>query len=125
MKLFLVAPLFALAACTSTQPTGASCPTANAPTYESFGKSFFGTYCTACHSATSENRHGAPTNLNYDTEAEIRAVVDDIDANAAAGPNGTNTFMPELIGDVKTAPTQAERETLGQFLACEKSGASE
>jgi len=36
----------------------------------------------------------------------------------AAGPNATNTAMPEIGGTVHAAPTQAEREMLGTFLAC-------
>ncbi len=63
--------------------------------------------------------------MNFDTEAEIRASADDIDIDAAAGPKATNTSMPDLSGAVKTQPTQAEREMLGQFLACEKAGGSQ
>lgn len=42
----------------------------------------------------------------------------DIDAAAANGPDAKNTFMPELGGTVTRKPTAAEREMLGQFLAC-------
>jgi uncharacterized membrane protein len=113
--------LFATAACTST-PSGATCPppTADVPTYDNFGRAFMATYCTDCHSINATNRHGAPADQNYDTEADIKAHAAAIDAEAAAGPNAMNTAMPDLAGPVHSAPTQAERETLGQFLACEQ-----
>lgn len=102
--------------------TSAACPTSNAPTYGSFGEEFFTTYCTGCHSANSANRNGAPSNVNFDTEAEIKAQAKDIDSEAASGPHATNTDMPELDGPVKSAPTTAQRVLLGQFLACEEQG---
>jgi|HubBroStandDraft_6_1064221.scaffolds.fasta_scaffold638346_2 hypothetical protein len=102
--------------------TNATCPTSNAPTYGSFGQTFFTTYCIGCHSANSANRNGAPNNINFDTEAEIKAQAADIDSEAASGPDATNTDMPELDGPVKSAPTMPQRVMLGQFLACEEQG---
>ncbi len=116
----LVALLFA--ACSSSTESGASCPTSNAPTYGSFGSTFFTTYCTPCHSAAATNRHDAPSDMNFDTIADIAKHADDIDLEAAAGPNATNTDMPDVGNPVMTAPTMAERELLGQFLACVKEG---
>ena len=107
-----------LAACDS--PSGATCPTANAPTYQSFGQTFFQTYCLDCHSAHSVSRHGAPRDQNYDTEADIKKHLDDIDVEAASGPNARNTDMPRLDGPNHMAPSDDERVMLGQFLACEK-----
>jgi hypothetical protein len=106
-------------ACTST-PSGATCPTSNAPTYASFGQQFFASYCTGCHSSVAANRHGAPADQNYDTEDDIRRHAGAIDAEAAAGPNATNTDMPDMSGPVHVPPTAAERQQLGQFLACEQ-----
>lgn len=80
------------------------------------------TYCTDCHSAESANRHAAPSDINFDSMDDIRAHLTDIDVAAAAGPNATNIVMPELDAKVTKAPTQAEREMLGQFLACVKDG---
>ena len=120
MKSLIIATLFGLAACGGT-PTESTCPTANAPSYGNFGMTFFSTYCTDCHSATSTDRHDAPTDVNFDTEADIKMHLDDIDTEAAAGPNATNTDMPQRTDtNVAMPPTQAERETLGQFLACEQ-----
>ncbi|HLL23748.1 MAG TPA: c-type cytochrome [Kofleriaceae bacterium] len=98
--------------------TGATCPTADPPTYASFGQAFFGKYCTSCHSAQSTNRHDAPGNHNYDSEADIRRHADAIDEVAAAGPDATNTSMPAIGGTVTSKPTDAERALLGQYLAC-------
>jgi hypothetical protein len=77
------------------------------------------TYCTACHAAAAADRHGAPADQDFDTEAGIRHHWRDIDVAAAAGPNAVNTDMPDLSGPVHAAPTRAEREMLGAFLACE------
>jgi uncharacterized membrane protein len=109
-----------LAAGCGGSATGSTCPTNNPPTYASFGQHFFATYCTGCHSATAANRHDAPGDQNYDTEAEIKAHADDIDQVAASGPAATNTSMPDLSGPVRMQPSLAERVQLGQFLACEK-----
>jgi hypothetical protein len=113
--------LFATAACTST-PSGSTCPPSEAdvPTYDNFGREFMETYCTGCHSANAPDRHGAPSDQNYDSEADVKKHASAIDTEAAAGPNAMNTAMPELAGPVHSAPTQAERERLGQFLACEQ-----
>jgi uncharacterized membrane protein len=114
-----IAALLLFAACTST-PSGATCPTANAPTYDSFGQHFFTSYCTGCHSRDATDRHGAPSDQNYDTEADIRQHAAAIDLEAAAGPKATNTSMPDMSGPVHVAPSDVEREQLGQFLACEE-----
>ncbi len=110
-----------IAGCTSS-PSGATCPDSNAPTYGSFGQTFMAKYCTDCHSATAANRHAAPSGINFDSMDDIRAHLDDIDVDAAAGPNATNTAMPQLDAKVTQAPTRAEREELGQWLACVKDG---
>src|SRR3954469_3553671 len=106
-------------ACTST-PTGAECPTDNAPTYDHFGRQFISTYCIGCHSATASDRHGAPTTQNYDSEADIKQHATDIDLEAAAGPDATNSSMPDMSGPVHAAPSDEDRKLLGQFLACEQ-----
>lgn len=95
--------------------TGSTCPTP-ALTYANFGASFFDTYCVACHASTvtGDARNGAPVDHNYDTAAGIRMWIPEIDEVAASGPNATNTAMP-FFG---TAPSMAERQMLGQFLAC-------
>ncbi len=92
-----------LVACGSSgTPTAAVCPTTPV-TYASFGKTFFDTYCTRCHG-------------EYKTEAGIKRDLDVIDLEAAKGPNAANASMPES----GSKPSDAEREMLGQFLACSK-----
>lgn len=98
--------------------SGAACPTTNAPTYDSFGRSFMSTYCTRCHSAMAMDRHGAPSDHNFDTLSQIRSFAGHIDQYAAAGPSAVNTSMPP--DDLK--PTEDERKKLGEWLACEKRG---
>jgi len=119
IRTLLLLSLFA--SCTSS-PSGATCPDSNAPTYGSFGQTFMATYCTDCHSSTATNRHSAPSDINFDSMDDIRTHLTDIDVEAAAGPSATNTAMPELDAKVTKTPTQAEREMLGQFLACAKEG---
>ena len=114
----LVLVLVLAAACSEGAPSGATCPPDNPPTYASFGQQFMTTYCTSCHSANSTNRHGAPASQNYDTEADVVRHAAEIDEVAANGPDANNTSMPELGGTVTRKPTAAEREMLGQFLAC-------
>ena len=88
-------------------PTGSTCPTDSALTYENFGEEFMRTHCLACHGAKG------PESPKFDTLAQIQAKAGDIDRAAASGPKGTNTFMPDG-GSVDTA----EREKLGEWLAC-------
>jgi uncharacterized membrane protein len=108
-----------LAACTSSA-TDSTCPTANAPTYASFGESFMASYCTGCHSREAGDRHGAPSDIELDTEADVIQHASEIDQTAAAGPSAKNTAMPDMSGPVHVQPSEAEREQLGQFLACEQ-----
>ena len=118
-KLALVlCPLCLATACTSDAPTGSSCPTTDAPSYDNFARPFFATYCTGCHGVLATDRHGAPSNQNYDSEADIRLHARDIDENAAFGPDAANAAMPELAGPVAREPSDAERDQLGNYLAC-------
>ncbi len=110
--------LFAVLVACGGDPTGSTCPPTDPPTFQTFGDQFFAQYCRDCHSANSTNRHGAPSDQNYDTEDDIRRHADEIDREAAAGPDATNDSMPRLEGAVMMRPSQAERELLGQYLAC-------
>lgn len=96
--------------------SGATCPTGSTLTYENFGAPFMQSYCSSCHSTTSTGpqRGGAPLNHNYDTRAGILQWRADIDTHAAAGPTAVNTLMPPSL----PKPSQADREKLGQWLAC-------
>jgi len=97
-------------------PTGSTCPTDNAPTYEDFAKGFAESYCTRCHSSekTGDERQGAPLDHDFDTEAGFLKHADHVDEHAAAGPDAVNTLMPPS----NPKPTEAERRKLGEWLAC-------
>lgn len=97
-------------------PTESVCPTSDPPTWDTFGQDFMTRYCTRCHASTvrGEDRQGAPSFHDFDTVFGVRAVRVHIDQTTAIGPAARNTSMPP-DGD---APTVAERERLGQWLAC-------
>ncbi len=117
----LAAAILCILACGGSggggRSTGATCETSSTLTYATFGQSFMTSYCTRCHASTISGvaRNGAPVSVNLDSLTGIRAHLSDIDAQAAAGPDRTNAFMP--LGSLK--PTQAEREQLGAWLACD------
>lgn len=99
--------------------TGSSCPSgpaASTLTYANFGKAFFDGYCQRCHASavTGAARNGAPTDHVFDTRTDIFTNKEHIDENAAAGPNAVNTAMPPSA----PTPSLAEREKLGEWLAC-------
>lgn len=115
MKKYLALLAFMIA-CDS--PTGSTCPPSDPPTYEGFARPFMETYCLDCHSTHSTNRHDAPGDQNFDTEADLARHAAAIDSEAAAGPDATNTSMPELSQNVRSKPSVEERQLLGQYLAC-------
>ena len=102
------------------EPTGTTCPTSGTTlTWETFGQSFFATYCTDCHSSeltTPEARMCAPTFHDFDTIQGVRAVADHIDQMAGSGPGTTNTMMPP--NSHPPTPTEEERQQLAEWLAC-------
>ncbi|RYZ09550.1 MAG: cytochrome c [Myxococcales bacterium] len=105
----LVASL-GLAACGSEdegETTGTSCPKESTLGYANFGQVFFQENCLSCHGA------GGPQEPKFTTVEQIRENASRIDAVAAAGPQGVNTFMPQG----RSVPT-SEREKLGEWLAC-------
>ncbi len=112
--------LLCLVASCADPSTGAQCPSTNPPTYASFGRAFFASYCTGCHSAGARDRHGAPAGIDFDDEAHVRYYAHAIDSEAAAGPDAINTDMPDMGGPVHAPPTLQERRMLGEFLACER-----
>lgn len=96
---------------------GLSCPSDSKVTYEDDIKPFMEKYCTRCHATDvpASQRNGAPLDHNFDTEAGILAEAHHVVEEAAAGPNGVNTGMPEGSG---AKPSTAERKLLGEWLAC-------
>jgi uncharacterized membrane protein len=107
----------------TTLATGATCPPSSTLAYASFGQTFFGTYCTRCHSSTvtGDARHGATIGVNFDSLDGIRDHTCTIDSFAGSGPNGTFTFMPfdiTSIDPTQQFPTVEERAQLSQWIAC-------
>lgn len=86
--------------------SGATCPTGSTLTYDNFGHAFLDRYCTSCHGG------GTPPGLS--TLALVRTSATLVDEQAAAGASATNTTMPPSA----PTPTQAERQQLGEWLAC-------
>ena len=98
-------------------PTESVCPPGSTRTYDNFGQPFMDAYCTQCHHSDlrGPDRMGAPSFHDFDTLFGIKAVHEHIDFTTASGPAATNTSMPPE-GD--PAPTLAERQQLGEWIAC-------
>ena len=88
-------------------PTGSVCSQDSTLTYASFGEAFVQSNCLSCHGS------GGPEGPTLATLEQVQAKIDDIDRAAAAGPDATNTYMPEGI-----SVTTEERRKLGEWLAC-------
>ena len=103
----LAAALGATAGCKSYEgpPTGSTCPPGSTLTYANFGQAFMDTNCNSCHAGKERP--------SLTTQAQIKANIAPIDRTSAAGPNATNTSMPE-DGDVSVD----DRKKLGEWLAC-------
>jgi hypothetical protein len=89
-----------------------------------FGRTFFATYCTGCHSAKVQgaSRSGAPLDLNWDGLPRIQEQRHWIDAVAAREPGEAREDMPPSFvmppAFVPMRPTRAERELLARWIAC-------
>jgi len=97
-------------------PTDSVCPAGSKLTYDSWGSTFFATYCTRCHSMTreGEQRNGAPDGYNWDDLNSVRAHQEQIDLMAAASIDVVNHEMPPS----DPRPPTSERQKLGEWLAC-------
>ena len=97
--------------------TASMCPPGSTLTYNNFGKPFMETYCTRCHASDrmGDARNGAPAYHDFDTLIGIKQVANHVDQTAASGPAATNTSMPPD----GAKPTLAERQMLGEWIACE------
>lgn len=65
--------LFLLACAPGTAP---ACDTGYEVTWEGWAEGFFLSYCTSCHSEAAVDRHGATPGVDFDTEAQARALAD-------------------------------------------------
>lgn len=94
-----------------TTLTERPCPDGSYLTWENFGEPFLLDWCTGCHASglTAERRAMAPVEVNLDELDSVRANMDRIWHRAA----DQNATMPPAGG-----PGEAERELLGEWLAC-------
>jgi hypothetical protein len=85
-------------------PTRSECPSDSTLTWATFGQMFIEDNCARCHDSESPR---------IVTQVDVQANLDLIDRAAAAGPDATNTYMPE-DRDLSTS----DRKNLGEWLAC-------
>lgn len=97
--------------------TAASCPDASVVSYEVDIRPFMASYCTTCHATTvpAAQRHGAPTDHNFDSQLGILTEAEHVGMAAGAYGNVVNTEMPP---QGYPAPSVQEREKLSEWLAC-------
>ena len=93
----------------SSAPAGASGECV--PTWDGWADGFFATWCRSCHSEDAPDRRGAPTGTDLDTEADVIALRDRIEARVI--DEGT---MP-MGGGVP----EDELRTLEAWLSCVES----
>ena len=80
-------------------------------------------YCISCHakSVPAAQRHGAPTDHNFETEEGIAEEAVHADEDSGSGPKVTNTKMPpvDTLPQLNLpVPTVAERVTMSKWFAC-------
>lgn len=95
------------------------CEDGTSLTYENFGEGFMLSYCVNCHGAELETdqRFGAPINVNLDTYEDMSLHRKDILKTAA---RKTNPKMPPS----RHVPLE-ERELLAEWIKCGVPGNSE
>ena len=97
--------------------TQASCPDASVVSYQADIQPFMASYCTKCHASTvpAAQRHGAPTDHNFDSELGVLTEAQHVDMEAGASGNVVNSAMPP---SGYPAPSVQERQKLSEWLAC-------
>lgn len=85
------------------------CETAPVLTWANFGEGFLLDNCQACHASSAADRHGAPTQVVFDTLDDVRAWEDRIMARAGSELGG----MPPAGGVSET-----DRELLLAWIQC-------
>lgn len=101
--------------------TGATCDTAIS--YENDIAPLMLKYCTSCHAAelAPEDRHGAPTDHNFDSEAGLLDSPEHVIDYAGAGAMGTNSAMPPAGWPTLS---YGERQMLANYLICYADGSA-
>ena len=85
------------------------CPEDSILDYQNFGGPFLLTWCAGCHNAEPGRRQDAPESITFRDSDEVRAHLDRMWERAG----DANDTMPPVGG-----PGLAERELLGEWLAC-------
>lgn len=99
--------------------SGAVCPDNSTLTYKDDIEPILKRRCNYCHSVNVPEAQRPDVPHFFDSEAEVLAHADLIDAVAAAGPARTNETMPPA--DAASGPPSLEdRQKLGEWLACNK-----
>jgi uncharacterized membrane protein len=99
--------------------SGAVCPDNSTLTYEADIEPILKRYCNYCHSVNVPEAQRQDVPHFFDSEEDVLAHADLIDAAAAAGPARTNETMPPA--DAAGGPLSLEqRKKLGEWLACNK-----
>jgi uncharacterized membrane protein len=98
-------------------PTGASCDPELR--YAEDVAPLLQRYCVSCHAADVplKQRHGAPGNHNFDSEAGVLEHAEHNDQSAGAGPDAINRSMPPA--GFGATPSDAERAVLAAYIACQ------
>jgi uncharacterized membrane protein len=78
--------------------------------WDGWANGFFSTYCRSCHSSTSEQRHGAPIDVDFDTQTDIETWLDRIDIRVL-----DEQTMP-LGGGIPAA----DLERFGTWMTCQE-----
>jgi uncharacterized membrane protein len=80
-------------------------------TYDNFGAEFSANWCRGCHASAipEDGRQGAPINVNFDSDADLRHWADRIRVRAT----GDTPTMPPAGG-----PGAAERALLVEWIDC-------
>lgn len=65
-------------ACAGGAESAAGCDTGYDVSWDGWAHGFFLSYCASCHSEAALDRHGAPEGVNFDTEAQARALAEAI-----------------------------------------------
>ncbi|MFN7134070.1 MAG: hypothetical protein ACK4N5_18475 [Myxococcales bacterium] len=108
--LITAAALLLLPACTSGIGSDAECPPeGTALSWQNFGEPYFRQYCHACHSGAVEGpaRQGAPAHANFDTLADVRRQLTEIELR-----------RHDMPPPGSPRPTEEESRRLAEWLAC-------
>jgi uncharacterized membrane protein len=102
----------------ATDPNASGTCGATNGTYAERAEPFLTQYCSGCHSSSlkAAQRHGAPLDHNFDSEAELRATEPQHLVLQLTPRNGKAPSMPPAGFE---APNPEERERFVQWLQCE------